>query len=37
MCAFSGCKNASFYVKNEAVKQLLIKSGVDRDKIVLNS
>ncbi|WP_238916869.1 leucine-rich repeat domain-containing protein [Clostridium sp. YIM B02555] len=35
--AFSGCKNTIFNVKSEAVKQLLIKSGVNVSKIIVNS
>lgn len=33
--AFSGCKNTIFNVKSEAVKQLLIKSGVNQSKIIM--
>ncbi len=33
--AFSECKNIMFYVKSEAMKQLLIKSGINASKIVL--
>ncbi|OVE68270.1 cell wall-binding protein [Clostridium diolis] len=35
--AFNGCKNTLFNVKSESVKQLLIKAGVDYNKIVGNS
>lgn len=33
--AFNGCKNTIFNVKSEAVKQLLIKSGVNQSKIIM--
>ena len=35
--AFSGCKNTMFNVKSEAMKQLLIKAGVNNSKITVNS
>lgn len=35
--AFSGCKNTMFNVKSEAMKQMLIKSGVNASKIIVNS
>ncbi len=34
--AFNGCKNTNFYVKSEEAKQLLIKSGANKNKIILN-
>jgi len=37
MCSFGGCKNTSFYVKSEAVKKLLTKSGINASKIVLTA
>ncbi|AQR95885.1 leucine-rich repeat domain-containing protein [Clostridium saccharoperbutylacetonicum] len=36
MCSFGG-RSTSFYVNSEAVKKLLIKSGVNESRIVLNS
>jgi hypothetical protein len=36
MSAFGGCKNTNFYVKSEAMKQLLRRSGVNQNKIVVS-
>ncbi len=37
MSAFGGCKNTNFYVKSEAMKQLLRRSGVNQNKIVVSA
>ncbi|MDR3594157.1 leucine-rich repeat domain-containing protein [Clostridium sp.] len=34
--AFGDCKNAKIFVKSKQAKQLLIKSGVDASKIIVN-
>lgn len=36
MSAFGGCKNTNFYVKSEAMKQLLRRSGINQNKIVVS-
>ncbi len=35
--AFSGCKNTTFNVNSEAMKQILIKAGINNSKIIVNS
>lgn len=34
---FHDCKNATFYVKSEATKQLLVKFGVNKSKIIVSA